>query len=322
MNSNQCLGLNFLINFHKLCGISYLGYSIKRQSSTTKILSIFWNFLVILNIVCHIYFAEVYTRIRKAKSYLPMGPIGLKVLSSISTTNYLFIGYLHLLLLFKSRNLLSLMQTNDKLRVSDQNEVKIGRRVALFHGLYITSAAIIYLIFHFLKNQMTFNWYLIITLLKTLFLRSSESAIVSLIAYKSFLIENRLNSLAPQLLIQRIDVYHHLLIEVRSQMKKLDKALSSGFLVIIIVCIQNQIINCVFLCIDFKNSYFHIVPHSAANIVLYNIIPNSMTRFYDSIVCKIVAQYPNQRYPTEELSNLILLQIVSSLHKWKKNASR
>ena len=97
-------------------------------------------------------------------------------------------------------------------------------------------------------------------------------------------------------------------------MKKLDKALSSGFLVIIIVCIQNQIINCVFLCIDFKNSYFHIVPHSAANIVLYNIIPNSMTRFYDSIVCKIVAQYPNQRYPTEELSNLILLQIVSSLH--------
>lgn len=328
MDSNRrSLGLNFLINFHKWCGISYFGHSIGRQWMPTRIASIVWNAILLLNICYHIYWAEIYPRVGRLNSYLPMGSVGLQVLSSISTTNYLFIGYLHALVLLKSRPILEIMQRKDKVWYSwaeDQNEVTIGKRVALIHCLYIAFSATLYFTFYFLKNGLTFSYFLIVLLLKTLFLRSNESAMISLVAYKSLVIESQLKSLSANTSFLRIEIYCRVLLEVRSQMQQLDKALSSGFLVLISLCIQNQIVGCVFLCIAFKSSHFHIIPHISVNIVLLivlcfvsNIIHNSMTRFHDSIVSTTVSQYfqnndlnPNQR---QKLSNVTLWQIVSPL---------
>ena len=313
-------GLKYLVNFHKLCGTSYLGYSVEKQNIFVKLLSIVWNLVLILNIFCHIYYAEVYTRVNKSKTYLPNTSVGLRILSSVSMMSYFFIGFLHLIVVIKSKQILSQIQIKRNFMNFYETEKTIARKVTLFQLIYILFAIIIYFSFYFIKNQFKFNLFFVMTLLKTLFLRSSECTVIALIAYKSLLIKNQLNFMEKNITSVKFEVYYQLLIQIKTEVQRIDEIFSSSFFVTIAFCIQNQIIGSVFLSIDFSNSYGHIIPHMSVNVILLfgfcyvcSIIPNSMSRLYYSFIKSVVEEYTDRRqvlFDSRKLLNLNLFQIV------------
>src|SRR5258708_2492224 len=145
-NNPKLIGLKYIINLHKICGISYLGHQIERENDNkfiilfVKILVISWNFIQLsfMCITLIIAFSsgekmseitEIANHLNAKKSSIIIVIISIGPLLQMSQTVF---DLMHLLIRGKTI-LKHLVETSQTVRVDDNIERKIGRNIAVTH---------------------------------------------------------------------------------------------------------------------------------------------------------------------------------------------
>jgi hypothetical protein len=330
LQAGQDLGFNYLIYFHNFCGISYCGYGFKDQSFFKKIPAIAWNSIQVMVLINNIYNNEVVTRLNNNSNnfLLPKKSILLDILGfNFITISYISLFILHLLLMINSKKFFTSIRESEnneffaKFKISEK---RIALKIIILQTIYITSYVALHLICYHIKNEFIFNFSFITRLFQAIFFRANDSAVIALIAYKSELIRCKINYMKNNLHPYKFEIYFLTIINIKNEVKKLDKLFCSSIFVVIANFIIKQIIGICFLTIDFKNSYLYIFPHFLVLYILlitlcyvFNIIPDSMAEFSDCLKLYLVEDFSSSRSDIDikKLYNLNIFQMISNENK-------
>jgi len=317
-------GLSFLITLHKFFGISYCGYGLGKRSLFSTIIAIVWNLVLSLGLLIQIYFMNIQSRIDK-KFPFNKKSIGVEII-----IRFAFIGVfsltwtLNLILIFKGIKILKAFEESEIKISSNEEEKRIGIKIALIQGSYILVSLIIHLIFSYCGNDLNLTIFSFYCLFENIFMTASQTTTIALIAYFSQMICYHLNNMRENISVQHLDNYYYRIIQLNRKVKCFDKHFSIAIFISIVLCVHVQITTICFLVIDFNNSYWRTFPMFIFISILLvclcfvcNIIPKSLSKLNHCLkLCLVNEQSFIKNLPdTNKTQILRLIQSISDEQK-------
>ncbi len=292
-------GLKYLINFHRLCGISYSGVSLseKKQSICMRIFIIVWNlWIILISMWCNYKFTKSLdyynNEIRLNKSVV------LFITSRISTALYFIQLYLsNFIFLIIGGKLIKLLRQISISLEGDVEENQIGIWVTFAQISFSLFCLVFTLIIVGLNTKKTTFQFEDILLILTYFtLLINQSSFLAIIAFDSKLIEKYLKNIIRGKTVIRLPQIHQKLCKIKEHVKHLDDLICFQIFMMICMSIAMEINLICILSIDFNKAFSNaIIGIMNAFLMLImlcyvcNILPKSIAQFYDFME-KIITQ--------------------------------
>jgi hypothetical protein len=291
-------GLKFLINFHRLCGISYSGVSLteKKESIFKRIFIIVWNLLIVLlSIWCSFkftnsldYYNNEITLNKSVVLFITSRISGVLYFTQLYISNFMF--------LIIGGKLIKLLRQITISLEGDTDKNKIGLWVAFAQ----ISINIFNLVFSFamlgLNIEKTFQFEDILSILVCFILLINQSSFLAIIAFDSKLIEKYFKNIIRGKKFVKLPQILQKLCTIKEHVKHLDDLVSFQIFVMIITNIALEINLICVLSIDFNKGFNYAIAGIICAFLLLiilcyvcNILPKIIAEFYDFME-KIMAQ--------------------------------
>ncbi len=231
---NSSNGLRYLVNYHRICCVSYLGSQIdeNKHSYFLKFILILWN-LAFLAYSSYVGNKATVKRMENlfAKNLDSSKSIVIVIISFLGLSAYFIQGFiLNTLLLFRGRKILDLMKSQTLVYIEDKSEKKIGIFVALIQFLYSFITQLLNGLFFYDIIIKSFGPFSIKPFLHDLILFflifNSQTTIISLIAYQSYIVSKQLTNISNNFSHSNLQNIYQLICKTDKFIKKLDELIS------------------------------------------------------------------------------------------------
>ncbi len=291
-------GLKYLINFHRICGISYSGVSLteKKQSICMRIFIIVWNLWIILfSMWCNYKFTKSLNYYNNEISLNKS--VVLFITSRISTVLYFIQLYLpNFIFLIIGGKLIKLLRQISISLEGDMEENQIGIWVTFAQFSFSLFYLVLTLIILGLNTKKTFQFEDILLILAYFILLINQSSFLAIIAFDSKLIEKYFKNIIRGKTVIRLPQILQKLCKIKEHVKHLDDLICFQIFMMICMSIAMEINLICILSIDFNKAFSNAIIGIMNSFLLLimlcyvcNILPKSIAEFYDFME-KIITQ--------------------------------
>ncbi len=295
---NSLTGLRYLVNYHRICCVSYLGAQIdeNKKSYLLKFMLILWN-LAFLSYSSYVSNKEFVERMEEifTKNLDSTKSIVFSIVVTLGLCTYFIEGFIfNILFMIRGKKILDLMKSQTLEFIADKSEKKIGLFVALIQFLVSFTIHLFFSLLYtdiFIKSFEPFNIKVFVhNLILFFLLLNSQTTIIALIAYQSYTVSNQLSHILNNFSHLKLETIYQFVSKINVFIKKLDQLISIFILSQITI---NTTICLSFLCmlaIDTKKFSFISISSIVESLTLListclvcDIIPKSFKKFCDKL---------------------------------------
>ena len=224
------LGLKYLVIYHRITGITYLGWNFGQTiASWKKVVCLLWQAcLFILAIYFTFNELKVLFNVDKVKAKLAASPKSIMVFLLIQLGNIgyiLTVMYCFTLLLIRGKKILVFLQ-NQQFRNDLKIERWIGIKTLIIQiGLTCTIEIVFAALLHLLMGGIgSFNWALICDMLTSTLIFNIKMSLIAIIIYQSYSIEAELKHITKNLIsLKQFSCIFDQILQIQRTMKKFDQ---------------------------------------------------------------------------------------------------
>ncbi len=241
-NMNSFTGLKILINYHRICCVSYFGAQLDKHKGIKyfclRFLLIVWN-LAFLSYYSYYFYDGIYEEILKLQksSFDTSKSIIMFIVWKIGIFGFYIQTFaINILLMIRGNKILLLLRSQTLEYIDDKSEKKIGFNIAVKQFLFgFLLQILINLLFHGYysieyKTRIDIKRFLK-TLIHYFLIFNSQTTIIAIIAYQSHIVSHQLNSILNSFLRSDIQNVYRFVSETNYFIKKLDALISPLILI-------------------------------------------------------------------------------------------
>ncbi len=295
---NSSTGLRYLVNYHRICCVSYLGSQIDQNKHNyfLKFILILWNlaFLVYSSYVSN---KTIVKRMENlfAKNFDSSKSKVIFIVLFLGSSAFFIQGFiLNILLLFRGRKILDLMKSQTLVYIEDKSEKKIGFFVTSIQFLYSFMTQLLSAFFFYDIIIKSFGPFSIKPFLHDLIffflIFNSQTTIIALIAYQSYIVSKQLTNISNNFSHSNLQDIYQFVCKTDKFIKKLDELISIFIFLAITITTTICLSFLCMLAIDPKKYLFICIPTLLENFTLLictclicDIIPKNFNKFYDKL---------------------------------------